>query len=95
MAYFSGNNFGATSGKVQINYFGKGMIGNYDRRTQPMVGGPRTEFHTYALDWGSASLKWSCRWSGNPYTSKQQRKQWSVSIPTDASGAPGWLVGFR
>jgi hypothetical protein len=50
MAYFSGNNFGATSGKVQINYFGKGMIGNYDRRTQPMVGGPRTEFHTYALD---------------------------------------------
>jgi len=56
---FSGNNFGAAGGKVQTNYFGKGMIGNYDRGTQPMVEDPQTEFHTYALDWSSTSLMWS------------------------------------
>jgi beta-glucanase (GH16 family) len=47
---FSGNNFGAAGGKVQTNYFGKGMIGNYDRGTRPMVEDPQIGFHTYALD---------------------------------------------
>jgi beta-glucanase (GH16 family) len=90
---FSGNNFGAAGGKVQTNYFGKGMIGNYDRGTQPVVEDPQTEFHTYALDWSSASLRWSVDGAAIRTLSKQQRKQWSVSIPTDTNEAPDWLVG--
>ena len=56
---FSGNNFGSSSGKVQTNYFGKGITGNYDRGTQPSVDSPQTEFHTYTIDWTSTSLTWS------------------------------------
>lgn len=55
----SGNNFGATSGSVQTNYFGKGVTGNYDRGTKVATASPQTQFHTYTLDWTPNTLTWS------------------------------------
>jgi beta-glucanase (GH16 family) len=56
---WSGNNFANPSGKVQTNYFGKGITGNYDRGTQPFMDSPQTKFHTYGFDWSPIELTWS------------------------------------
>ena len=56
---WSGNNFGTSTGKVQTNYYGKGITGNYDRGTQPSVSSPETTFHTYTVDWTPTTLTWS------------------------------------
>ena len=56
---FSGNNFGSPSGKVQTNYYGKVITGNYDRGTQPAANTPETQFHTYTFDWSPQELTWS------------------------------------
>ncbi|EXJ85394.1 hypothetical protein A1O1_05758 [Capronia coronata CBS 617.96] len=56
---FSGNNFAGANGKVQTNFFGKGVTGYYDRGTTPAVNAPQDQFHTYALDWSPDALIWS------------------------------------
>ncbi|EXJ79594.1 hypothetical protein A1O3_07873 [Capronia epimyces CBS 606.96] len=56
---WSGNNFAGASGKVQTNFFGKGITGYYDRGSTPAVTAPQDQFHTYALDWSPAALTWS------------------------------------
>jgi beta-glucanase (GH16 family) len=56
---FSGNDFNMRSGNVQTNYFGKGIVGNYDRGTYPSVSSPQTQFHNYVLDWSTEELIWS------------------------------------
>lgn len=53
---FSGNNYGASGGSLQTNYFGKGITGNYDRGTQPSVSDPTQAFHTYTIDWSPTQL---------------------------------------
>lgn len=55
---WSGNNFGTSAGRVQTNYFGKGVTGTYDRGTQPAVSNPQTVFHTYSIDWSPTQLTW-------------------------------------
>jgi len=56
---FSGNDFSRGSGVVQTNYFGKGIVGDYDRGTYPSVSSPQTQFHSYGLDWSAEELTWS------------------------------------
>ena len=56
---WSGSNFGSPSGKVQTNYFGKGITGNYDRGSQPTMASPTTQFHVYVIDWSPTALTWS------------------------------------
>jgi hypothetical protein len=56
---FSGSSFNSPTGKVQTNFFGKGITGNYDRGTQPAVDSPTTKFHTYVLDWTPDAIVWS------------------------------------
>lgn len=56
---WSGSNFNSATGKVQTNYFGKGITGNYDRGTQPAVDSPTTKFHTYVVDWTPDAITWS------------------------------------
>ena len=70
---FSGNDFGKASGTVQTNYFGKGIVGSYDRATQPAVTNPQSEFHIYTLDWSATTLTWSVDGSGSPHTSTSTR----------------------
>jgi hypothetical protein len=41
---WSGNNFGTSIGKVQTNYYGKGIPGNYDRGNQPSVNSHKPRF---------------------------------------------------
>lgn len=57
---WSGNNFGDTGsqGKVQTNYFGKGVIGSYDRSTFVDVMEPAARFHTYSVDWTRDRIIW-------------------------------------
>lgn len=56
---WSGNNFGNETGKVQTNFFGKGITGNYGRGTEEFVDSPQTKFHTYGYDWTPDALSWS------------------------------------
>jgi beta-glucanase (GH16 family) len=56
---WSGNKFDTSTGKVQTNYYGKGITGNCDRGTQPSVDSPLTIFHTYTVDWTPTALTWS------------------------------------
>ncbi|KAJ4511621.1 60S ribosomal protein L37 [Exophiala dermatitidis] len=56
---WSGNNFAGSNGKVQTNFFGKGITGYYDRGSTPAVNNPQDQFHTYALDWSPDALTWS------------------------------------
>ncbi|ETN46192.1 uncharacterized protein HMPREF1541_00376 [Cyphellophora europaea CBS 101466] len=56
---WSGSNFNSNTGKVQTNYFGKGITGNYDRGTQPAVDSPTAKFHTYVIDWTPDEIVWS------------------------------------
>ncbi|KAL2424575.1 extracellular glycosidase [Exophiala dermatitidis] len=56
---WSGNNFAGPNGKVQTNFFGKGITGYYDRGSTPAVNNPQDQFHTYALDWSPDALTWS------------------------------------
>lgn len=57
---FSGNNFNSGGFIVQTNYFGKGVLGAYDRGTLPALpDDPTTTFHTYSLDWSPDRLIWS------------------------------------
>lgn len=53
---WSGNDFATGSGKVQTNYFGKGITGIYDRGTLPAIDSPQTKFHTYKIDWTPTTL---------------------------------------
>ncbi|KAF9734255.1 hypothetical protein PMIN06_003067 [Paraphaeosphaeria minitans] len=58
---WSGNNFGdfSSQGKVQTNYFGKGVTGWYDRGTTVEVQQPQAQFHTYSIDWNPDRIIWS------------------------------------
>ncbi|ERF73146.1 hypothetical protein EPUS_02987 [Endocarpon pusillum Z07020] len=56
---WSGNNFGHNTGKVQTNYFGKGITGYWDRGTQPDMDDPINKFHTYTFDWSPTTLTWA------------------------------------
>ncbi|KIV89100.1 hypothetical protein PV10_08704 [Exophiala mesophila] len=56
---WSGNNFGNKTGKVQTNFFGKGITGNYGRGTEELVDSPQSKFHTYSYDWTPEALSWS------------------------------------
>lgn len=49
---------GGVDTKVQMNYFGKGYTGSYDRMIEADVASTQNEFHTYALNWTSESLTW-------------------------------------
>ncbi|KAK5465441.1 hypothetical protein LTS15_002004 [Exophiala xenobiotica] len=66
---WSGNNFAQSSGRVQTNWFGKGVPGNYDRGSQPAVNDPQDTFHTYVFDWTPDALTWSVDGT-NVYTTK-------------------------
>ncbi|KAK5298261.1 60S ribosomal protein L37 [Exophiala xenobiotica] len=66
---WSGNNFGQSGGRVQTNWFGKGVPGNYDRGSQPAVNDPQDTFHTYVFDWTPDALTWSVDGT-NVYTTK-------------------------
>ncbi|KAF2862678.1 glycoside hydrolase family 16 protein, partial [Piedraia hortae CBS 480.64] len=56
---FSGNNFGKNVPTVQTNYYGKGIVGSYDRGTLPTVNGEMTTaFKNYTLVWKADSLTW-------------------------------------
>ncbi|OBW67138.1 MAG: putative cytosolic iron-sulfur protein assembly protein 1 [Aureobasidium pullulans] len=56
---WSGNNFRDSAGKGQNNYYGKGIVGDYDRGSFFSVASPQTQFHTYTIDWTSTALTWS------------------------------------
>ncbi|KAH8665107.1 concanavalin A-like lectin/glucanase domain-containing protein [Tricladium varicosporioides] len=49
---------GGDTTQVETNYFGKGNTTTYDRATYETVATPQDEFHTYTIDWTSASIKW-------------------------------------
>ena len=53
-----GNNFDTFTGKVQTNFYGTGITGNYDRGTQPSIDSPQPIFHTYTVDWTPTALTW-------------------------------------
>lgn len=56
---FSGNDYGSKTPTFETNYFGKGVIGTYDRSTSVSPGFNTTVgFHTYSLDWTADSLTW-------------------------------------
>ncbi|KAL6244633.1 hypothetical protein RBB50_008161 [Rhinocladiella similis] len=66
---WSGNNFAQSSGRVQTNWFGKGVPGSYDRGSQPQIDNPQGQYHTYVFDWTPDTLTWSVDGS-NVYTTK-------------------------
>ncbi|TLS26866.1 hypothetical protein PpBr36_04799 [Pyricularia pennisetigena] len=57
---WSGNNFGygPSKGRVQTNYFGKGVTGTYDRGTTVDVENPQATAYTYTLVWRPDSIEW-------------------------------------
>lgn len=57
---WSGNNFGhgPSKGRVQTNYFGKGVTGTYDRGTTVDVDNPQGTTRTYTLIWKPESIEW-------------------------------------
>ncbi|KAK5070882.1 60S ribosomal protein L37 [Lithohypha guttulata] len=55
---WSGNNFGKGEGKVQTNYFGKGITGHYDRGAEINVNDPHGKFYTYSYDWKPEQVEW-------------------------------------
>ena len=107
---FSGNNFGLSGGRVQTNYFGKGITGNYDRGTQPVVNDPTKAFHTYSLDWSASRLVWSVDGTAvrtlpySPATSgAYQYPQtpmrlhlglWDAGDPNESQGVVQWAGGY-
>ncbi|KIW50371.1 hypothetical protein PV05_11965 [Exophiala xenobiotica] len=70
---WSGNNFAQSGGRVQTNWFGKGVPGNYDRGSQPAVNDPQELFHTYVFDWTPDALTWSVDGT-NVYTAKNSHQ---------------------
>ena len=107
---WSGNNFGTSTGKVQTNYYGKGITGNYDRGTQPSVYSPQTVFHTYTLDWTPTTLTWSvdgvvvrtlqnndANSGAYQYPQSPMRVQiglWDAGDADTSSGTVGWAGGY-
>ncbi|TLD24006.1 hypothetical protein PspLS_06969 [Pyricularia sp. CBS 133598] len=57
---WSGSNFGygPSKGRVQTNYFGKGVTGTYDRGTTVDVDNPQGTTHTYTFIWKPDSMEW-------------------------------------
>ncbi|KIW15474.1 hypothetical protein PV08_05520 [Exophiala spinifera] len=70
---WSGNNFAQSSGRVQTNWFGKGIPGTYDRGSQPQVDNPQGQYHTYVFDWTPDTLTWLVDGS-NVYTTKNSHQ---------------------
>jgi LysM repeat protein len=107
---WSGNNFGASTGKVQTNYYGKGITGNYDRGTQPSIDSPQTTFHTYTIDWTPTTLTWSVDGAvirtvqnNNTISGAYQYPQtpmrvqlglWDGGDADSADGTVGWAGGY-
>jgi beta-glucanase (GH16 family) len=106
---FSGNNFGYATGKVQTNYFGKGVTGTYDRGTLPSVDSPQTLMQTYSLDWSPTTLTWSIDGAvvrtllaadannyDHQYPQTPMRLQlglWNGGDPSNAAGTIQWATG--
>ncbi|CDK26028.1 unnamed protein product [Kuraishia capsulata CBS 1993] len=51
--------FGGDASQMQSNYFSKGDTSTYDRGEYHDMADPRSDYHTYALDWTSEELTWS------------------------------------
>ncbi|THX91601.1 concanavalin A-like lectin/glucanase [Aureobasidium pullulans] len=107
---WSGNNFRDSAGKGQNNYYGKGIVGDYDRGSFFSVASPQTQFHTYTIDWTSTALTWSVDGtivrtllaantdSGShqyPQTpAKFQLGIWAGGDPGNAWGTVDWAGGY-
>ena len=101
---WSGNNFGHNSPKVQTNYFGKGITGNWDRGTLEGFKFDMTRtVLTYEIDWSPERLIWKINGKtvrtlrrGDTNNSDKQYPQTPARFHIgmwDAGGAPGVSAG--
>ncbi|KAI5207824.1 concanavalin A-like lectin/glucanase [Aureobasidium subglaciale] len=107
---WSGNNFRDIAGKGQNNYYGKGIVGDYDRGSFFSVASPQTQFHTYTIDWTATQLTWSVDgtavrtlYAANTDSGSHQYPQtpskfqigiWAGGDPGNAWGTVDWAGGY-
>lgn len=98
---------GVDSGQVQTNYFGKGIVGDYNRGQFNPAPNNQAEWHTYTIDWTQDRIVWlvdgteirtqtadSAEENQYPQTPMQFKfGAWAGGDPSNAQGTIEWAGG--
>lgn len=99
---------GVDSGQVQTNYFGKGIVGSYNRGQFNPAPNNQADWHTYVIDWTKDRIVWlvdgteirtqtadTAEANQYPQTPMQFKfGAWAGGDPGNAQGTIDWAGGL-
>ncbi|KKA29993.1 hypothetical protein TD95_002976 [Thielaviopsis punctulata] len=98
---------GSRPDEVQLNYFGKGIVSDYNRGTINSVSDTQNEWHTYTVDWTAERIIWAvdgtelrtltpadADTNQYPQTPMQLKfGSWAGGDPSNPAGTISWAGG--